>query len=237
MTGGDVKLSIEQVENATVKFVGNDVEAVARATGFVRRASVLDGRGFLRALVLALLEKDNLTLSAFAQACADIGIEITEQGLDQRITDKAVAFMKIMFSRAIHMFRNEIPLPLSILQQFNGVYLTDSSVIALPDSLAADYQGCGGNGPKASLKIQLVFEFLRGNVTQVALRPGREPDQSYRDYVQTIPEGALSIADLGYFVLDAIKAIGWERNAYFLSRFSTHVRLLTTDGQPFNLLV
>jgi hypothetical protein len=187
-------------------------------------------------LVLGLLEKDDLTLNALAQVCADNGIEITPQGLDQRITDEAVAFLKMMFTRAIDMFKNQIPLPLSILQQFNGVYLTDSSVIALPDSLATDYQGCGGNGPQASLKIQVVFEFLMGNVSQVALRPGREPDQSYRDYVQTIPEGALSITDLGYFVLDALKAIGWEQNAYFLSRFSTHVGLLTVDDQPFNLL-
>jgi hypothetical protein len=231
-----MKLSIEQVENAIVQFIGKDVEAVARATGFVQRASALNGRAFLRALVLGLVEKDDLTLSALAQVCADNGIEITPQGLDQRLTDKAVAFLKMMFARAIHMFKNQIPLPLSILQQFNGVYLTDSSVIALPDCLATDYQGCGGNGPQASLKIQLVFEFLMCNVSQVALRPGREPDQSYRDYVQAIPEGALSITDLGYFVLDALKAIGWEQNAYFLSRFSTHTGLLTADGQPFNLL-
>jgi hypothetical protein len=236
MIGGDMKLSIEQVENATIKFVGKDAEAVARATGFVQRISALGGRGFLRALVLGLLEKDDLSLSTLAQVCADIGIEITPQGVDQRITDRAVAFVKIMFSRAIDMFKNQIPLPLPILRQFNGIYLTDSSVVALPDTLAEDFAGCGGNGPKASLKIQLVFEFLCGNLIQVALRPGREPDQSYRDYIQAIPEGALSIVDLGYFVLDAIKAIMYERNAYFLTRFRTHTGLLTPQGKPFNLL-
>jgi hypothetical protein len=231
-----MKLSIEQAKNEIVKLVGKDVEAVARATGFVRRASDLDGRGFLRVLVFGLLEKKDLTLSTLAQVCSDIGIEISPQGLDQRITDTAVAFVKVMFSRAIDMFKNQIPLPLPILQQFNGIYLTDSSVIALPDTLAEDFAGCGGNGPKASVKIQLVFDFLCGNLIQVDLRPGREPDQSYRDYVQAIPEGALSIADLGYFVLDAIKAIMYERNAYFLTRFRTHTGLLTPQGDEFNLL-
>lgn len=231
-----MKLSVEQVEIATVKFIGKDVEAVARATGFVQRVSVLGGRGFLRALILGLLEKDELSLGTLAQVCSDTGIEITPQGLDQRITGKAVAFVKVMFSRAIDMFKNQIPLPLPILQQFNGIYLTDSSVIALPDTLAEDFAGCGGNGPQASLKIQLVFEFLCGNLIQVALRPGREPDQSYREYIQAIPEGALSIVDLGYFVLDAIKAIMYERHAYFLTRYRTHTSLLTPQGTPFNLL-
>jgi len=231
-----MKLSIEQIGNETAKFAGQDVEVVARETKFVQRASALSGRGFLQSLVFGFLEKDDLSLNALSQICADIGIDITSQGLDQRITDKAVAFLKRMFLRAIDLFKSQIPLPLSILQQFNGIYLTDSSVIALPDSMAEDYPGCGGNGPAASVKIQLVFDFLCGNLIQVALRPGREPDQSYRDYIQAIPEGALSILDLGYFVLDALKEVVCQRKAFFLSRFRTHTGLLNPDGTPFHLL-
>jgi len=231
-----MELSLEQVGNETVKFAGKDVEVVARETKFVQRTSVLSGQSFLQVMVFGCLAKDNPSLNFLAQICADIGIDITAQGLDQRITDKAVAFMERMFSRAVDLFRNQLPLPLPILQQFNGVYLTDSSVIALPDSMAEDFPGCGGKGPKASLKVQLVFDFLRGNVIQVALRPGREPDQSYRDYIQAIPEGALSILDLGYFVLDALKDVVNDCKAFFLSRFRTHTSLLTPQGEPFNLL-
>lgn len=231
-----MELSLEQVGNETMAFAGNDVEVVARATRFVQRSSVLSGRAFLQVLIFGFLAKDSLSLNSLAQVCADIGIDISAQGLDQRITDKAVAFLERMFSRAVNMFKNQLPLPLPILQQFNGIYLTDSSVIALPDSMAEDYPGCGGNGPKASLKIQLVFEFLCGNLIQIALRPGREPDQSYRDYIQAIPEGALSILDLGYFVLDAFRDVVNDRRAFFLSRFRTRTGLLTPEGEPFNLL-
>ena len=231
-----MKLSIEQVERETAKFTGNEIEAIARETKFVQRESSLTGQMFFQALTFGFLEKDDLSLNDLAQVCADLGIKITAQGLDQRITDQAVEFMQRMFWRAIDRFKNQIPLPLSILQQFAGIYLTDSSVIPLPVSMAEDYPGCGGNGPKASLKVQLVFEFLLGNLTHIGLRPGRDPDQSYRDYVQVLPEGALSITDLGYFVLDAIKAIMYERNSYFLSRLSPHVGLLTPEGQPFDLL-
>jgi hypothetical protein len=231
-----MELSLEQVGNETMAFAGNDVEVEARATRFVQRSSVLSGRAFLQVLIFGFLAKDSLSLNSLAQVCADIGIDISAQGLDQRITDKAVAFLERMFSRAVNMFKNQLPLPLPILQQFNGIYLTDSSVIALPDSMAEDYPGCGGNGPKASLKIQLVFEFLCGNLIQIALRPGREPDQSYRDYIQAIPEGALSILDLGYFVLDAFRDVVNDRRAFFLSRFRTRTGLLTPEGEPFNLL-
>jgi hypothetical protein len=231
-----MKLSIEQVGYETAKFAGKEVEVIARETKFVQRESNLNGQTFVQALTFGFLEKDDLSLNDLAQICADIGVEITAQGLDQRITEKTVAFLKRMFSRAMDTFKGQIPLPLLMLQQFNGIYLTDSSVIPLPDSMIQDYPGCGGNGPKASLKIQLVFEFLLGNLTQVALRPGREPDQSYRDYIRAIPEGALSITDLGYFVLDALKAIVREQNAYFLSRLLTRIGLLTPEGEPFNLL-
>jgi hypothetical protein len=231
-----MKLSLEQVGNETARFAGKDVEVIARETGFVQRRSNLNGQAFVQALTFGFLEKEDLSLNDLAQVCADIGVEITAQGLDQRVNDEAVAFLKRMFSRAMDTFKNQTPLPLSILQQFNGLYLTDSSVIALPDSLAQDYPGCGGNGPQASLKVQLVFEFLLGNLAQVALRPGREPDQSYRDYIQALPEGALSITDLGYFVLDALKAIMYERKAYLLSRLLTRIGLLTPEGKPFDLL-
>lgn len=230
-----MKLSIEQVGHETARFAGKD-EVIAQETGFVQRRSNLNGQAFVQALTFGFLEKSALSLNDLAQVCADIGVEITAQGLDQRVTDKAVAFLKRMFWRAMDTFKNQVRLPLAILQQFTGIYLTDSSVIPLPDSMTGDYPGCGGNGPKASMKVQLVFEFLLCNLAQVALGPGREPDQSYRDYTQLIPESALSITDLGYFVLDAIKAIMYEQKAYFLSRFLTRIGLLTLEGKSFNLL-
>lgn len=231
-----MKLGLEQVVTEIAEFVEQDVKSVARETKFVQRESNLNGQCFLQTMVFGCIEKSEPSLNDLAQVCADLGIKITSQGLDQRITAKAVAFSKKMFSRAMDQFKNQLPLPLEILQQFNGVYLTDSSVIPLPDNMAENYPGCGGNGPEASLKVQLVFDFLLGNLAQIALRAGREPDQGYRDYVEVLEKGSLSITDLGYFVLDGIKAIMYEREAYFLSRFLTRTGLLTPEGEPIKLL-
>jgi len=231
-----MQLSLEQVGDTIVRFIGQDVEAVARKTKFVQRKSQMNGQSFLQTMVFGGIEKPQPSLNGLAQVSADLGVQITGQGLDQRITEKAVAFLKHMLSQAIGQLKNRISLPLEVLQQFNGIYLTDSSTIALPDSMAQDYQGCGGNGPQAGLKVQLVFEFLLGNLPHIELRAGREPDQSYRDYTNVLEEGSLSITDLGYFVLDVFKEIMYERQAYFLSRLNTKTGLLTLDGEDIDLL-
>jgi len=231
-----MELSLEQVGEAIDRFMGQDVEAIARKTKFVQRTSEMSGQCFLQTMVFGGIEKPQPSLNGWAQVSADLGVQITGQGLDQRITENAVAFLKQMLSQAIGRLKNHVSLPLEVLQQFNGIYLTDSSAIALPDSMAQDYQGSGGDGPQAGLKVQLVFEFLLGNLTHIALRAGREPDQSYRDYIHILEEGSLSITDLGYFVLDAFKEIMYERQAYFLSRLNTKTGLLTSAGEDIDLL-
>jgi hypothetical protein len=155
--------------------------------------------------------------------------------VDQRINKAAVLFLQTMFQQAMTDFKNKLPLPLPILQQLSAINLVDSSVVALPDQLQADYPGCNGKGPQASLKVQLVFEFLWGNLSHLVLQAGREPDQKYRDSLAVVRPGSLTIMDLGYFCLDAFKAI-MATPAYVLSRLLPKTGLLTPDGQPLPLL-
>jgi hypothetical protein len=231
-----MNLNTSKVEAEITKFMSQDVEATARETKFVQRVSTMNGQGFLKTIVLGFIEDPESSLNDLIQVSADLGIEITAQGLDQRLNEHALTFLKKMFSRAIEQFKTQVPLPVGILEQFNGVYLTDSSAIALPESMADEYPGCGGNGPESSLKMQLTFELLHGNLAQVTLRAGREPDQAYRDYIQNLTPESLSITDLGYFTLNAFKTIMVERQAYVLSRFNNRTGLLTPDGEELDLL-
>ena len=68
------------------------------------------------------------------------------------MNEQAVVFLKEMFAEAMDRFKNKIPLPLPVLQQFTAVYLTDSTVLALPANMVDEYPGSGGDGPEASLK-------------------------------------------------------------------------------------
>ncbi|MCP4937099.1 MAG: IS4 family transposase [bacterium] len=168
-------------------------------------------------------------------ACADLGVEISAQGFDQRLNSYTLEFLKEMLSRAMVQFKNNSPLPLPILQQFSAINLVDSTVIALPDNMAAEFPGCGGDGPQASVKIQLKFEFLHGNLSQIVLQAGKEPDQNYEAYLTEIQAGSLNINDLGYFVLANLETIDQEQEAYYISRYLFGTSILTSAEKSINL--
>lgn len=235
MNSNTKKLNLEAIGQKMADFFMGAVEMVARETKFVQRESPVTGEMFLKASVFGFLENPEASLNDLAQVCLEQGVEVTPQGLDERISSRSVAFLSKMFNQAMETFRSTIALPLSILQQFTAINLLDSTQLALPDNMQEDYPGSGGSASPAGLKIQLVFDFLRGNMQQVVLQAGRQADQAYRDYLTIVEVGSLTIMDLGYFCLDAFQAIK-DKGAYFISRYLYPTALSTTDGERIDLL-
>ena len=189
----------------------------------------------MQASVFGFIDDPQANLDDLAGICADLGIEITAQGFDQRINQAAVAFLKEMLSQAVEQFKHTVALPVPILHQFSAVNLLDSTSLSLPAGMIEEYPGCGGDGPEASLKIHLNFEFLYGNLSQMVLRPGREPDQQFESYLDWVQPGSLNLKDLGYFCLDHLRTLAETKQAYYISRLLPGVGLTTATGQPFNL--
>jgi hypothetical protein len=230
-----MKLDMQSTAEKIKSFFGDTVNQVAGQTKFVQRQSKLDGLKFLQILVFGFIENPKGSLNHLAQVSLDLGVEITPQGIDERINEHSVVFLKRLFNQAMETFKNDQPLPLQVLQQFRALNIIDSSVKALPDNMLEEYPGCGGDGPQASLKVQLMFEFLYGNLKQVVLQSGRTPDQAYKDYLQFIEAGSLTIVDLGYFSVRAFGSIA-DQKAYFLSRYLYDTRVYTLDGEKIDLL-
>jgi len=226
-----------ETAGGTIKdfFNKKEIEEAARRTRFVQRGSPLGGFIFLQAAIFAFIDDPQANLDDLAQACADLGVEISVQGFDQRLTPYTLEFLKEMLSRAMEQFRNNSPLPLPVLQQFSAVNLVDSTVLGLPDNMAAEFPGCGGNGPLSSLKVQLKFEFLHGNLSQIVLQAGKKPDQKFEAYLEEVQAGSLNINDLGYFILANLKTIDEEKKAYYISRYLFGTSLLTPGGETINL--
>jgi hypothetical protein len=216
-------------------FNKEEIEKVARRSKFVQRYSPLNGFIFLQAVIFAFIDDPQANLDDLAQACADLGVKISNQGIDQRINAYTVEFLKEMLSKAMVQFKNKSPLPLPILHQFSAINLVDSTVIGFPDNMENEYPGCGGDGPQASLKIQLKLEFLHGNLSQIVLQAGKEPDQNFEVYLEEVQAGSLNINDLGYFVLTNLKTIDQEKEAYYISRYLFGTSLLTPDEETINL--
>ena len=192
-----MQLNIQDVGTIIQRFFHQRlIKEQARLTKFVQRHSRLSGQTFLQASVFGFIEDPQANLDDLAQTCNDWGVEISPQGFDQRINGPAVAFLKEMMREAVSTFKNKIALPLPILQQFTAINLVDSTVLSLPDNMVNEYPGCGGKGPEASLKIQLNFELLYGNLEQIVTQPGKEPDQKYRAYLERVRPGSLNINDL-----------------------------------------
>ena len=105
-----MKLGLSQVAMSIKDFFGeNAVKIKARKTKFVQRLSSLDGRRFLQTVVFGFIENPDASLNDLSQVCLDLGVDITPQGLDQRINEKAVVFLKEMFVKAMDKFKNKIP--------------------------------------------------------------------------------------------------------------------------------
>lgn len=229
------KLDTTGISEKLVEFFSEQgVEETARQTQFVRRKSAISGLNFLKAVVLGFLEKPGSSLNELAQSFLDLGVEVSPQGIDERINAFSVAFLRKLFSQALELFKNKCPLPLSVLRQFSAINIVDSSTKSLPETMADEYPGCGRVGAQAALKIQLVFDVLRGNLKQVEIETGLDPDQGYREYLKVVEGGSLTIVDLGYFCLDAFWAIA-DKSAYFLSRYFYPTGLLDELGKRIDL--
>lgn len=209
-------------------------DVVARQTKLVQRKSRFSGSVFFKSIIFGFLENPAASLTSLAQQSFSLGVKISPQGIHDRINQYSVDFMRAMFLRGFEQFKNELSLPLPILQQFSAIYLIDSTFKQLPASMAARFPGSGGKASSASLKVQLVFEFLQGNFAQFAIEAGRAADQAYTKYLDIVQAVSLVIADLGYFRLDSLKAIA-EKKAFFLSRYHYTTALFWVGGEKMDI--
>ena len=228
-------INLNKASQTINNFFNKTAETVARATRFVQRQSKMTGPLLLQTLVFGWSENPRASLNDLADVADDLGVEITAQGLDERIHERTVDFFKGQFSQSIELLKNEIPLEVEILQQFKAVELLDSTTIALPDSLQEEYPGCGGDGPDSSLKAQLVFDWLDGNIKHLTFHAGKTPDQAYQEDIRKLSSGTLRITDLGYFKMERFAQIN-SVGAYFLTRFNTQTAFFSLTGERIDLL-
>jgi hypothetical protein len=199
------------------------VEALARATGFVQRRAKLSGVQFVQTLVFGWLADPDIPLAGLCQVAATLGVRISPQGLAQRFTPQAADLLRRVLAQALatlSQVRAE-PLPGSLLDRFQAVYVSDCTVIALPGALATTWPGCGNASTpapsSAALKAAVRLELRAGTLHGPALCPGRTHDRAAPEPGPPAPAGALEVADLGYFSLDRFAALR-ARGVYWLSR-------------------
>jgi hypothetical protein len=214
---------LSMVEKVTEFFSSDQIEASARRTKFVQRASKITGKLFLALVTVGRWSTARTTVPQLAAKAAQLDdpVNITPEALQQRMTARAVAFLQDLLQMAFaKLHTGDTICEEGIFAPFPRVHIADSTGFGLPESLAKEFPGAGGSGSKAGAKLQLVWEYKSHTFDHFALIPWNIPDSKYVDTVVALARaGALLLFDLGYFKLAAVAMIV-AAQAYFLSRLN-----------------
>jgi hypothetical protein len=229
--------NITRIAVGLQELLGETADRLARETGFIQRQVTVTGSGFVQALVFGFLGNPDLSYGEMSQSAAAVGVAITPQGIEQRFSETAVAFMERMLNEVVQaMVVEGTNQREGLLGRFNGVYLRDSSVVMLPDSLVEKWRGNGSaQGKNAALKLHVEMNYSSGQLRGPELSDGRSADLSSSLRTVQLPAGALDLADLGYFELDRF-AEAQKAGVYWLSRWKVCANAYWPDGQPIEML-
>lgn len=229
--------TIAQLSEELQEIMTEVAYTIGQTSGLIQRERVLNGASFVQALTFGWLANPQASLGELNQSAANVGVQISPQGLNERFTPQAATCLRQVLEASLGVTLNtgeRAALP--ILARFAGVYVTDSSVVGLPESLAEVWSGCGGtHGVTAALKLQVRWELLGGQLIDIVLRPGREHDRRGAAYLTPVPAGSLQLEDLGYFKLDALQKSS-QTGVTWVMRFKARTGLLTSTGEALDLV-
>ena len=228
--------TIPQVARTMREILTTIADKAARTTRFVQRTSPLGGATFTQTLVFGFLGKPQATLEELPQTAATWGVESSPQALDQRFTMAAATCVKQVLDAALTRVISADPVAISFLARFTAVAVQESSTMVLPDALAAVWQGCGGRTPEstsAALKLQVRLD-MRTGCLAVQFQDGRASDRT-AELPGPLPAGALRLADLGDWSLEALQALA-QQGVFWLSRLQLQTAVYDAAGDRQELL-
>lgn len=220
---------ITTVAAAIQHLFGKGCEAAAQKSGVITRKRKFTASTLLQTFVLGFLKNPEASDEELAQMAVQCGVEVTPQAIEQRHSPKLVTFLQEAFQEGAKLVVGTDRALAPILERFPSVPILDGSSVQLPDSMQAEFAGCGGSydAGKAALKLQTELDLRSGAVT-VEVEQGRSPDGATPRQHERHGQGSLRITDLGYFNVEVF-AEQDEAGEYFLSRlqFGTDVMLRT----------
>jgi hypothetical protein len=214
-------------------------DELARQCGFVKRRRKITGANFVQTVVFTALADSDAPKDRARVIAAAAGLNASRQALDKRFDARGADFLRGMLQLAVaEMVASPVAVPL--LRRFAAVEVFDSSVVALPDELAALYRGGQsgrgpGTGPKASVKLTVGLDLNSGTLRGPELSAGRTGDLKAPLAQAAPPPGGLQLADLNDF--DLKKLARWQGcGAYWLSRLKSGPKVHDERGRRIDLV-
>jgi hypothetical protein len=199
-------------------------ESAAQQAGLIERQRQIYPQPFAAGLVFAWMQHPNASTEQLASFVTAAGSPISRSGLCQRFTKQASDFFLELLQAASGVALTASGDSVGLLNRFNGVYLLDATQFLLPACLADLWPSSGGDNGHAGIKCMALLELCCG-VLKLELKPAKEGDNTFATAQQTLPAGALRLADLGFFDLDVLR--GYQQsNVFYITRAQPHTTVV-----------
>lgn len=229
--------SVAQVERALKHILEERANILARETGCIKQQRKFSGADLVQTLVFGWLAHPEASLEMFVSIAAIRQVQVTDTAVQKRFTKSCAQFLHAILEEMTRVVvEADRGVPLALLHRFEAVVLEDSSSIALPDELAACWQGCGGapGEGRAAIKLHVQWELKRGQLRGPSLTSGRTSDRSSPFKEEALPAGSLYIADLGYIDWGNV-VVRRAASSYTLMRAPARTLHWTPEGKRLNL--
>ena len=197
--------------------------------------SQIHGASLLRMLVLTLLKNPQAKTADFQSTAAQLGLHVSSTAIDNRFTPQLMTFLHAVLEQTVHRAWPRVP-AVDLLNKFTSVRIGDSSTIPLPDELADQFPGCGGNSGsgRAAMKIHLLWDFLTGSILQLRITPGSSSDATNPIAQEVSPPGRCRCSTW-VLLSGSIRELDAGRRFLDLAAAAWHVGL-RRRGPPLSLL-
>lgn len=230
-------MSVNQISHELQELFLIECERLGRPSGFCRRSSPLHATAWVQGLVFGWLNQPQASVAALARAIAVAGSPVSPQAVQQRFGEAGACLLRSALERMTQQALHSVSqAQLSSrqktwLEAFPAIWIRDSTIIALPDTLHEQWPG-SGTSSRAGLKISTQWEWHRGTLAPLHITPARihdqkaakEQEQQQIEQGYPVQPGEMHVFDLGYFSLPWMTDLH-QQGAYFCCRYKTGTHL------------
>lgn len=229
--------TLTQITTTLQTLLTTQTEQLARQNGLVQRCSKLSAPLLVLIVITGFWQLPSASYNYLAQVALDLGVQVTRQGLQARLaTPAARTFFEQLVRLASAQLQARTGLEPAWLEQFEAIYLHDSTHFNLSPRLKTTYPSGAAKGSPAALKLQVSWDWLHQHFAHLAEQPGAKSDLGYHLQPHYYKPNTLVIFDLGYFVLASLQKLS-EAGVWWVSRLDLKCNLFEpTHSEPLDLL-
>jgi hypothetical protein len=225
---------VSNIVKSVMHFFKKNITQLNQEIKFSQRESKLTAELFFETLIMGCFFDEQMSLERMCRLLKKRKVSITKQGLSERFSQSSTNLMSRAFEQSLKQFKTKHPSFIDLLKPFTSIKILDSSGIELPSELKNLYRGFGGGASESALKLQVMLNYIEGQIEQVTLTHACKNDQSFTGHLDEIEKSALYLQDLGYFKTESFEKIA-KGDAYFITRYLSQTKMFDEESKEINL--